>query len=157
WDVLLFWEYRGGHATLRAGGVVPFSFRVAAASACRRALWRGRGADVRCGMASDLPDFHPLACLDRSWRISDLFHAAQRAHGASRRPSSAAVVTVRLGRPRVGVDQPGKVLRPQHQPTSSDRLDLADYSLRSPRAESISTPTGGRLSVECLTVFSIAT
>src|SRR5262245_6264475 len=46
-------------------------------------------------MASDLPDFDTLACLDRSWRITDLHHAAQRARGASRRRSSAAGVTVR--------------------------------------------------------------
>src|SRR5205823_15103584 len=98
WDGLLCWEYPGGHAILRAGCVVPFTVRVPAASACRRALWRGRGADVQCGMASDLPDFDTLACLDGSWRISDHHHAAQRAHGALRRRSRAAILTVEFSR-----------------------------------------------------------
>ena len=31
---------------LRAGGVVPFTVRVPAATACGRARWRGHGADV---------------------------------------------------------------------------------------------------------------
>src|SRR5262245_8087768 len=88
WSAILGVPWR--HAILRAGGVVSFTVRVPAASACRRAVWRGRGADVQCGMASDLPDFDTLACLDRSWRISDLDRGAQRAHGASRRRSSTA-------------------------------------------------------------------
>src|SRR5262249_58958054 len=70
WDGLLFWEYRGGHAILRAGGVVPFTVRVPAASACRRALWRGRGPAGQCGMGSDLPHFATFAGPGRSLRVS---------------------------------------------------------------------------------------
>src|SRR5262249_7781092 len=96
WDFLLFWEHRDDRATLRAGGVVPLTVRVPPARPCRRAPLRGRGVDVQRGMASDLPDFDTLACLNRSWRIVDLHRAAQRAHGASCRRSSAAIVTVRV-------------------------------------------------------------
>ena len=49
-------------------------------------------------MASDLPDFDTVACLDGSWRISDHHHAAQRAHGALRRRSRAAILTVEFSR-----------------------------------------------------------
>lgn len=47
-------------------------------------------------MASALPDFDTVACLDRSCRISDHHHAAQRAHGACRRRASAGILAVRV-------------------------------------------------------------